>query len=453
MLTEQRPLSADHTTRIYKLRLTGFHAIQSLPMPRGTYLAYENYLIETIGPEAGSIHTGRSRNDLKATVLVLKLRDKFRVLARELMLLQATLLGRARYHRDIVRRAYTHFQPAVPVTYGYYLLGIATAIDRDITGLVQSAQGLRVCPLGAAAVRGTDLPIDPQRTAQLLGSDEPALHTMDAVASRDIVLRILASAGILGITLSRLATDLQLWSSSEFGMITLHDLVGSSSAMPQKRNAFLFEHAKGKAGLIIGAWTGAASAMKGTPFTKSIEVGTESVRVIGETLTAVTESVVLSRLLVARSQPVPGRMRKAAETGYTAATALANNMVRIGIPFRSAHKLVGTMICQAIANGRCPLSDVATECYNRLDVGSTTDHRADRLDIESVASRTKYGGGPGPQSFTHIHNKHSQCWTERVSEFRHWIKRVDIAADELDRATEKIRTRKETAVDPSGARA
>ncbi|CAM5641905.1 argininosuccinate lyase OS=Streptomyces tendae OX=1932 GN=argH PE=4 SV=1 [Streptomyces tendae] len=309
MLTECGLLPRDAAAALLRavtaLRADGFRELYDRPAPRGLYLMYESHLIERLGADiGGKLHTGRSRNDIKATITAMRLRDDLADLLGELLRLQAVLLARARAHRDVVMPVYTHFQPAMPVTYGYYLAGIATALDRDIAALRHVLAERSDCPLGAGAVSGTDLPIDPARTAELLGFDGPPLHAMDAVASRDTLLRALAAAAGAGLTLSRLATDLQLWSTQEFGFVEFPErLVGGSSAMPQKRNAFLLEHVKAKAAAAVGAWTASAAAMKSTPFTNSIEVGTEAVGGAWSALATVHDGVLLAQVLVSGARP------------------------------------------------------------------------------------------------------------------------------------------------------
>jgi len=166
------------------------------------------------------------------------------------------------------------------------------------------------------------------RTAALLGFERPEPHALDAVAGRDIVLRLLAASAVFGVTASRLAADLLLWTTAEFAFLALPDeLVGSSSAMPQKRNAFLLEHVQGRAGAALGALAASAAAMAGTPFTNSIEVGTEAVAAIWPGMRAVEQSVLLCQALVTGARPNPVRMAERAEQGFTTATAIADRLV------------------------------------------------------------------------------------------------------------------------------
>ncbi|MGP3924206.1 argininosuccinate lyase [Streptomyces sp. 8N616] len=381
------PAAAALLDRITRLRAGGFRELYELPAPRGLYMMYESHLVAELGAGVGGkLHTGRSRNDIKATTSALRLRADLTELLSETLRMQAVLLSRARAHRQTLMPVYTHFQPAMPVTYGYYLAGIAVALGRDIDALRLALGALDRCPLGAGAVAGTDLPIQPARTAELLGFAGPPLHAMDAVASRDTALRALAAASGVGLTLSRIATDLQLWSTQEFGFVEFPErLVGGSSAMPQKRNAFLLEHVKAKAGAAIGAWTGAAAAMKSTPFTNSIEVGTEAVAGVWGALEAVRESVLLAQVLVSGARPVPNRMAERAEEGFVTATVIANRLVRQGVPFRTAHHLVGAAVREAVESG-------ATEL--KID-GAAVDAGAALPSLDEAVTEHRFGGGPG----------------------------------------------------------
>ena len=391
MLAEQElidaPTAAALVRHITVLRADGFDPLHGKPMPRGLYLAYEQHLMQALGADVGGrLHTGRSRNDLKATVTAMRLRAELTDLTAELIRLQAVLLARARMHDDTVMPIHTHHQAALPVTYGYYLTGVAVALGRDITALRQAVEALSRCPLGAGAAAGTELPINPARTAALLGFAGPPRHALDAVASRDTALRGLGAATGAALTMSRLGTDLQLWSTTEFGFITFPDrLVGGSSAMPHKRNAFLLEHVRAKAGLAIGAWTAAAGTMRATPFTNAIEVGTEAVAAVWPGLRAVLDATLLAQVIVSGARPVPLRMWQRAENGFVGATALANRLVQQGMPFRTAHHHVGAAVRAAVSRGATRLSTVdLPPDADGLDVSLR------ELVVEQCA-----GGGPG----------------------------------------------------------
>lgn len=368
---------------IEALRSARFAALVDRPAPRGAYLMYETYLTERLGHEdGGMLQLGRSRNDLNATLFKLRLRAPVSSLLKEMLRLEAVLLRRARRHRGVIMPIYTHHQPALPVTYGHYLLGIATALSRDLRAVYAAIEDLDRCPLGAGAAGGTSLAIRPEETAALLGFTEAVEHSIDAVATRDVVPRLLSALAVLGVTLSRCATDFLAFTTVERAFIALPDqLVGSSSMMPQKRNPYLLEHVQGKSAAAAGAFVSAATSMFAQPFTNSIAVGTEAVAVLWPALKRITEATTLLRLVIAGAVPNAEAMRARAEGGYTTATELANRCVeRRGLSFRSAHKLIGETIRTAIDTG----DRSAWEALGGAE-----------LALDPVVESTRYGGGPG----------------------------------------------------------
>jgi argininosuccinate lyase len=376
------------------------------------------------------VHLGRSRNDINATVLRLRLRGRYHRLVREMLRLLAVLVRRAERHAALTMPIYTHYQAALPVTYGHYLAGVAVALQRDLRGIAQAAAELDRCPLGAGAAGGTTVAIDTERTARLLGFGQGVLHSLDAVASRDLVLRLLGAATTLGVTLSRMATDLQLWSTAEFDLVRFPDeLVGSSSMMPQKRNAFLLEHIKGRGGAPLGAFTAAAMAMHATPFSNSVAVGTEGVKPLWHALDELTEAVVLARLVVAGAQPQAESMRRRAVEGFTPATELANRLVLgTGISFRRAHHVVGALVSGAAERGE-PLSASAGEMFREHGVEAD----AAWLDPAAVAASAAYGGGPAEPSLRRVLTELRAEWTDAArrldDQLRGW-RQGDRALDE-----------------------
>ncbi|MCC8250852.1 argininosuccinate lyase [Saccharothrix luteola] len=431
---------------IDRLRGDGFAPLRGRPAARGAYLLYEEHLIGLLGPAVGGVlHTGRSRNDLKATVHQLRAREQVASVLSGLLRLQAVLLAAARRHRSTVMPAFSQYQPAVPVSYGWYLLGIAEALDADITGVWHAARSLRRCPLGAAAGAGTDVPVDPAHTARLLGFDEPVEHAGYSVASRDGLVRLLSAGALAGLTLSRLAADLQLWSTPEFGLVDFPDsLVGSSSAMPQKRNPFLLEHIKGGAGALIGAWTAAASVTRAVPFGNSVEATTDAVAPIWPALGQLVDVLGLALSVVAGARPRADAMLADADRGGTVATALANRLVAAGVPFRVAHRAVGRLITGLAGGG--PVSGsamvAASADLDRVlrDEGFPVDLGAvlTGLDPAAVCLATDFGGGPGPRSFDRAHARLLADWRDRVRDAREWAARVRAADDERSAAVRAL---------------
>jgi argininosuccinate lyase len=436
MLAEQELISPAAASGLLRcmddLAAERFRPLLSRPAPRGIYLMYEGYLIERLGQEIGGVlHSGRSRNDLKATITYLRFRSWVLDFVEQAARLEAVLLSRAREHQKVLMPIYTHFQAAMPITYGHYLLGVTLAIGRDIDAMRAASTALEVCPLGAGAVAGTDLSIDPTRTARLLGFASSTQHALDAVASRDVLLRLLGAATGIAVTLSRLATDLQLWSTAEFGFIGFPDrLVGSSSAMPQKRNAFLLEHVKAKPGQALGAWAAAASTMTSTPFTNSIEVGTEAVAGVWHGLQAVEQAVLLSQVLVSGARPCADRMRERAESGFTSATSVANRLVQQGVPFRTAHHMVGEAVRRAVEAGSTKLAEFGPPGW--LDGIGLAD-----LDLDSVVRAHVYGGGPG--AFTLPFEQAVTAWAAHRTWHLKWRRSVAAAEAVLAEAV-RVRT-------------
>jgi argininosuccinate lyase len=394
MLTERKILSADLALRVLQaiaeLRRTRFDPLLNRPMPRGVFLLYEDYLIERYGSELGGVlQTARSRNDLNATLHKLTLRAPLARLVRELLRLQAVLVRQAERHRMTVMPLYTHMQAAVPSTYGHYLAGAVSALQRQTEALAVPVRDLQTCPLGAGTGDGARRPIDPQRTAALLGFDAPVVNSIDAVASRDAALQMLSAAAVLGLTFSRLASDLLQWSTAEFGFFDLPDeVVGSSSAMPQKRNPFLLEHVEARWTSALGAFVAAVSAMHGAPFSNAIGVGTEGVRHVSDGLQAVADSALLLRLVAGRAKPNPQRMAERAREGMTVALAAAEALGdATGMDFRSAHRTIGALI--TAAGNRAFDGDVLH------DTVPGWEPPARSFDPETVMARSIYGGGPG----------------------------------------------------------
>ena len=358
---------------IMRLRSVDFAPLRNREARRGLYLLYEDWLVSRLGERtAGASRLGRSRNDLNATVFLLRLRIPYQRLMAELCRVQAVLLRGARRHRDLVMPAYTHYQPAFPTTFGHYLAGLALALDRDLVPLAAAAEALECCPLGAGAGGGTGVPIDPGRTAALLGFSAPVGHSLDAVASREPALRLLAALAVTGVTLSRVATDLLTWTTAEFGFLWLPDeLVGSSSALPQKRNPFLLEHVKGKSAAPLGLLVAAAGAVHATPFANSVAVGGEGAPHVLPALEAVADAAALLALVLAGVRPRPEVMADRARRGHTTAAALAEQSVAAGdLSFREAHHLIGRML---------------TDDNDGLELPNPVD----------VVAAAVHGGGPG----------------------------------------------------------
>jgi argininosuccinate lyase len=421
MLAEQRIINPANAARllraIRRLMEDDFRPLRERTSFRGLFLMYENYLIETQGGEIGGLlQTARSRNDLNAAVFRVKLRAIFAQAARSLLRCQATVISRARKYAGTVMPAYTHGQPAEPITYGHYLSGVAQAMQRDIHFLLHAAADIEASPLGAGAIAGTSVPINTLRTAHLLGFKRVVANSIDAVASRDLALRVLAALSIAAITLSRAATDLLQWLADEFQFLVLPDeLVGSSSLMPQKRNPFLLEHVQGRTASAMAAFTHGITATRNVPFTNNISVGTESLRPLESAAGDIADAATLLRLVIAGATPVPARMLLRASQGFTNASAVALRLVmESGTDFRSAHHQVGAAISGAIDCGMNSLHEFA-----QAHPETIPPRVADLGPVECVAN-AKFGGGPAPEVLHMGLNCLRQSWLSHQRTIRAW---------------------------------
>ena len=440
MLQESGIVKSERITRllaaIERLQEQHFVPLRQKTAMRGLFLLYEDYLIETEGAAVGGVlQTARSRNDLNATVLKRRLRRPFLRLLEQALRLHAILLRRASRYAAVVMPVYTHGQAAMPTTYGHYLAGIAQALFRDLDALLTAGRDMERCPLGAGAAAGTSFPIRTDRTAQLLGFDSGPTHSLDAVASRDLILRLLAAGSIYGLNLARLATDLLQWTTAEFDFLQLPDeLTGSSSAMPQKKNPFLLEHVQGRGGSLTGAFVQAMGSMHGTGFTNSIAVGTEAVKPVWEALQDLTEMVILIRLVVAGAKPNQKAMLDRTVKGFTVATAFADHLVNeADLDFRTAHRLIGSAVLRARDSGNESLETAAASTAAEYGISTSFNN----LDPASVVRSQEFGGGPGPASLKHCLEQLRTQWASHVKQNRLQRRKWEQAETTLTKAVEE----------------
>jgi argininosuccinate lyase len=319
------------------------------PALEDIHMAVEARLRERIGPAAGRLHTGRSRNDQVATGLALYLRDAAVAAQRGLLGLRQVLAARAREHLDTVLPGYTHLQRAQPVRLAHHWLAFVEMLTRDGARFRDLGGRLRLSPLGAGALAGTTLPIDPEETAQALGFDAPARNSLDAVASRDAALEFLAATAIAMVHLSRLAEELVIWSTAEFGFVELADAYSTgSSLMPQKKNPDVPELVRGKSGRAIGNLVALLTVMKGLPLAYNRDLQEDKQPVFDSAATLRDSLEVMAGALATLRVDV-ARMREAASDPLLLATDLAEALVRAGVPFREAHEAVGRIVQHCVS--------------------------------------------------------------------------------------------------------
>ena len=356
------------------------------------HMNVESRLAEIIGAPAGRLHTARSRNDQVATDFKLWTRDTLDALMTQIAGLQKALAERALASADMAMPGFTHLQSAQPVTFGHHLLAYVEMLARDAGRFADARRRLNECPLGAAALAGTSFPIDRFATAEALGFDRPTANSLDSVADRDFVLEALSAASICAVHLSRLAEEIVLWTTAQFGFVRLSDAFSTgSSIMPQKRNPDAAELVRGKSGRVTGALVGLLTVMKGLPLAYSKDMqedkegAMDGLRTLSLCLAAMTG-------MVRDMTPDAARMKASASAGYSTATDLADWLVRaLKMPFREAHHVTGRIVGLASAKG------VALEALTLAEMRNVepriTGEALEVLSVEnSVRSRTSYGG-------------------------------------------------------------
>ncbi len=356
------------------------------------HMNVEARLKELIGEPAGRLHTGRSRNDQVATDFRLWVRDRCDAAVAGLEAVMRALVGQAGAGADMVMPGFTHLQTAQPVTWGHHMLAYVEMLGRDRGRFLDARARLNESPLGAAALAGTSFPIDREMTAAALGFDRPMANSIDAVSARDFALEFLSAASITATHLSRLAEEIVIWCSAEFGFVTLSDaFTTGSSIMPQKRNPDAAELVRAKVGRILGSFVGLAVVLKGLPlaYSKDMQEDKEQVFDAADNLLVALAAM---EGMVQDMKPRPERLRAAAGRGFSTATDLADWLVRrLGLPFREAHHVTGALVKRAEEKG-CDLADLGLDEMQAVHAGITAEVY-DVLGVDnSVASRQSYGG-------------------------------------------------------------
>ena len=356
------------------------------------HMTVESRLTELIGEAAGRLHTARSRNDQVATDFRLWVRNACDETVDGVHALQRVLVERAEEHAETVMPGFTHLQVAQPVTLGHHLMAYYEMLRRDVSRFTDARARMNESPLGSAALAGTGFPIDRERTADALGFDGATANSLDSVSDRDFALDYLSAAAQCGLHLSRLAEELIIWASPQFGFVKLSDDYSTgSSIMPQKRNPDAAELVRGHSGRIVGALTSLMVTMKGLPLAYSKDMQDDKEPVF-EAYDLLMLSLQAIGGMMETVEFVPERMRDAAAQGYSTATDLADWLVREAeVPFREAHHVTGRVVKAAEERG-CDLADLPLDALKAID--ERIDSRVlDVLSVDaSVRSRTSYGG-------------------------------------------------------------
>ncbi len=356
------------------------------------HMNVEARLRELVGPVAGRLHTARSRNDQVAVDFRLWVRDAVDRTIAQLGNLQDALLARAEEHADTLMPGFTHLQPAQPVTFGHHLMAYVEMFGRDRSRFADARIRMNESPLGSAALAGSPFPIDRHMTAQALGFDRPMANSLDGVSARDFALEAMGHAAICAGHLSRLAEEIVIWCTPQFGFVRLSDSFSTgSSIMPQKRNPDAAELVRAKTGRITGALIALTTVMKGLPLAYSKDMQEDKPPVF-EAFDALDLSLRAMAGMVLDLDVDKARMRAAAGAGFSTATDLADWLVRtLDIPFRDAHHITGNAVKLAEARG-VDLAQLELPDLQKLEARITADVYKVLTPEASCASRQSWGG-------------------------------------------------------------
>jgi argininosuccinate lyase len=348
---DERVQIVDGLTELLEEEATTDHFWRGLS-DEDVHSVIESKLIEKIGDAGRKLHTGRSRNDQVATAFRLWVRYEIEATILHVRDVQKALIDFAERHENAVIPGYTHLQRAQPVLFAHWCLAYFEMLRRDRERLLDAHKRVNILPLGAGALAGTGFPVDREAVAAELGFAGVSKNSLDAVSDRDFAVEFVSACSLLMAHLSRLAEDLILYCSQEFGFITLSDAVSSgSSLMPQKKNPDALELLRGKAGRVFGHNIGLLTMIKGLPLAYNKDMQ-EDKEAVFDTADTVNISLRAAKIVLDNATLNVEHARDAATTGYLNATELADHLVKRGVPFRTAHETVGKAVLHAIDQGK-----------------------------------------------------------------------------------------------------
>ncbi|SHI38322.1 argininosuccinate lyase [Dethiosulfatibacter aminovorans DSM 17477] len=355
------------------------------------HMGIESRLIARIGDVGKKLHTARSRNDQCQVDGRMYLKDEIREILNRLVHLESVILEKAEKYADKITVGFTHMQHAQPVTIGFHFMAYFQMFRRDIDRLLSAYERMDLCPLGACALAGTTLPTNRHTTAKLLGFSAPTENAMDSVSDRDYCLDFLSAASISMMHLSRWAEEFVWWNSQEFSYIEIDDsYCTGSSIMPQKKNPDMAELLRGKVGRVYGDLTQLLTVMKGTPlaYNKDFQEDKEGLFDAVDTWKA---SVEIFANMLEKTDFRMDMIEKQLDKGFLNATDIAEQLVKMNIPFREAHEIVGKMV-KICENKGCILEDLTDDELQEIDLRITRDSMGDISIKACVDARTSFGG-------------------------------------------------------------
>ncbi len=354
----------------------------------------EGKLIAEIGDAGRKLHTGRSRNDQVATAFRLWLRDETDAISAFVRDVQVAIVDLAERHADAVLPGYTHLQRAQPVMFAHWCLAYFEMLKRDRDRLADARKRINVMPLGSGALAGTGFPVDRAAVAAELGFDDITANSLDGVSDRDFAVEFTGACSLIMVHLSRLAEDLIIYCSNEFGFVTLGDAVSSgSSLMPQKKNPDALELLRGKAGRVFGHNMSLLATLKGLPLAYNKDMQ-EDKEAVFDTVDTVQISLRAAAIVLENATVNEERTREAATKGYLNATELADYLVKKGVPFRTAHETVGNAVLYAIGEGK-ELHELRLEQLQEFSPAIENDVN-DALSLDATLAAKNVVGGTCP---------------------------------------------------------
>jgi argininosuccinate lyase len=410
------------------------------------HMAVEEAVLKEAGSEAGgNLHIAKSRNDQVATAIRMTLRNELLTLLRSLTHVQEHLIEVAEDHIKTVILEYTHLQPAQPVTFAHYLLSYVDALERDAQRIQSDYARVNLCPLGAGALATTSFPINRDRTAELLGFNGLVENSLDAVGSRDFIAETLADLTLIAVNLSRLAEDLIIWSSPDFGVVELPDeFTSTSSIMPQKKNPELLEVIRARASDILGNFVAVTAAVKSLPSTYNLDFQ-EITPKLWKSLDSVRASLDMFHKLMPKLKVTAIDVPNKALKSYVAATELANLLVRkYNVPFRSAHKIVGALV-KSLIDAKLTFADATPKMLQKaaqestgIKLAVTAEDIAALADPLKLVEACNVKGGPAPvevKRMLGMREKLVLCTKSNISKMD---KELEEAENNLDTAVQQF---------------
>lgn len=442
MLMEQEIIQLSDGAKILK-------ALQKLssqkldPNAEDVHMAVEEAVLAETGPEVGgNLHIAKSRNDQVTTAIRMQLRSELLNIMLQVLNMQESILKTAKKHTQTIILEYTHLQPAQPVTFAHYLLSHVDTLGRDLQRLQSAYENVNLCPLGAGALATTSFPINRKRTAELLGFSAVLENSIDAVGSRDFILETQAALTLMAVNLSRLAEDLIIWSSPEFGTVELpDDFTSTSSIMPQKKNPEVLELIRAKTSQVLGDFVASTSTLKSLPSTYNLDF-----QDITPKLWDSTDTLAISLNLFAKLIPnlkLSPNVETKAAAGFVGATELANMLVRkYKVAFRTSHKIVGALVKDLIASKQT-LLDATPELLQKVSQKAAGVKLAVKKEdivsctnLRKIIESYKIQGGPSPVEVERVLAERAASVALAKNSIANTKEKIDNIANVLDKTVQ-----------------